>query len=343
MLPERALPLLTWWLYGALISLLYHIRARSLSPKQATERWCGLRNSRKEPIVKRSLGACGLAALLLFAPSACAQELTPEQQQTIAGVKEDLKRTNKEVDQATQDDAKYSGGLIKALIGVRIQILKTNAALLEQRIHALEGGARQKVVVNVTKTDPMRADELVREIAAQEQKVAEARREADRYRGGLVQALSESSVATARNTLAMLEQQYFIAKYGFALPAPPAEAMRNSPGNAAATARSAPGEAPRSTVTQCLKIDTYDSSVLSSNSVFTELSWKVDIANSCAEPFAVRVTFRLYDKDDFELDSDHEDVAVPANGVGKARGKMLVSPPEKARRMAKQGVALSDR
>lgn len=75
--------------------------------------------------------------------------------------------------------------------------------------------------------------------------------------------------------------------------------------------------------------------------MFTELAWKVDVSNSCAEAFRIRVTFTVYDKDEFELDSDSEYVYVPAGGIGKARGKMLVSPPEKARRMAKQGASLS--
>jgi hypothetical protein len=69
-------------------------------------------------------------------------------------LKDDLKRIQQDVAQATQEDAKYSSGLIKALLGVRLEILKPNAALVEQRIHAIEGGARQNVVVNTTKPTP---------------------------------------------------------------------------------------------------------------------------------------------------------------------------------------------
>ena len=94
---------------------------------------------------------------------------------------------------------------------------------------------------------------------------------------------------------------------------------------------------------KCLKIDTFDSSVLSSNSVYTEVAWKVDVSSSCDEARTVRVTFTLYDKDEFRLDEGSEIIQVPAGGVGKARGKMLVSPPEKARRMAKQGVSIGSR
>ncbi len=276
--------------------------------------------------------------------AACSQTLTPEQKQIVASLKDDLSRVNKEIVQATQEDAKYSGGLIKSLIGVRLEILKTDAALIEQQIHALEGGARTNVVVNVSKPDQARANELLAEIEAQQKKVADARREADRYAGGLVKALSESTAATATNSLAMLEQEYFIAKYGLAMPTIPqrpaglgtrtvTEARGPSTNPAAASSKAA----------DCLKIEAFDSSVLSSNDVFTELAWKADVANSCSESFKVRVNFTIYDKDEFELDSDREDVFVPPNGVGKARGKMLVSPPEKARRMARQGVNLSSR
>ena len=81
--------------------------------------------------------------------------------------------------------------------------------------------------------------------------------------------------------------------------------------------------------------------MLQSNSVYTEVAWKADVVNSCDERFNVTVVFTLSDKDDFELNSDRQGIRVPGNSTGKARVKMLVSPPEKAQRMAKQGVALS--
>lgn len=286
--------------------------------------------------------------ILLFAGPACATELTPEQKQLVADLRRDLDRIRKEVEEAKADDARYAGGLIKALIGTRLEILKTNEALVEQRIHAIESGARVTIVVNTAKPDPARAAELAREIESQRAKVAEARAEADRYSGGLVQAMAETSVATARSTLAMLEQQYFTAKYGLALPSLAPSAAGTPPTadkGASATRPARQGSLPqeKAGAAECLKIQAFDSSVLSTNDVFTELAWKVDVANSCPEPFGARVTFTVLDKDDFELDSDSEDVYVPASGTANARGKMLVSPPEKARRMAKQGARLSAR
>lgn len=151
--------------------------------------------------------------IALFGPG-CSPELTPEQKQLTVDLKQDLGRIRQEIEHVTRDDAAYSGGLIKSLIGVRLEVLKTNEALVEQRIHALEAGARITLVVNATKTDPTRAAELAKEIESQKAKVAEARAKADRYSGGLVQAMAETAVATARNTLAMLDQQFLIAKYG---------------------------------------------------------------------------------------------------------------------------------
>lgn len=276
----------------------------------------------------------------------CAAELTPEQKQVVADLKQDLDRIRQEIERGTKDDAAYTGGLIKTLIGIRLEVLKTNEALVEQRIHAFESGARITVVVNATKPDPTRATELVKEIESQRAKVEEARAEADRYAGGLVQAMAETAVATSRNTLAMLEQQYFIAKYGLAMPAVAAAQpgpTESEPKTTSATSSATltTGAPSRPSAGECLKIETFDSSVLSTNDVFTELAWKVDVSNSCTEAFSVRVTFTIYDEDEFELDSDSEDVYVPAGGTGKARGKMLVSPPEKARRMARQGASLS--
>jgi hypothetical protein len=101
--------------------------------------------------MRRAVQVVGILAVLMSGSfsGACAQALTPEQKQTVAALKEDLVRVGQEIDKATKEDAKYSGGLIKALIAVRLEVLRTNAALIEQRVHTLEGGARQNVVVNV--------------------------------------------------------------------------------------------------------------------------------------------------------------------------------------------------
>lgn len=96
------------------------------------------------------------------------------------------------------------------------------------------------------------------------------------------------------------------------------------------------------TVQSCLEIASFDSSVLSSNDVFAELAWKVDVANSCDFPFHIRVTFNIYDKDDFELDSDSLYLYMGMNEIAKARDQMLASPSEKAQRISKHEAVISE-
>lgn len=136
--------------------------------------------------MKRHMHMVGILLMLVCGCTSGAQTLTPEQKQTVALLQQDLTRVRQEIDQAAKEDATYDGGLIKALIAVRLEILRTNAALIEQRVHALQGGAKSSVVVNVTKADPTRAAEIAKDIASQKTKVADARREADSYSGGVV-------------------------------------------------------------------------------------------------------------------------------------------------------------
>ena len=274
---------------------------------------------------------------LLFVTTACAraQQLTPEEQQIVTQLQDELGRVELAIESAEEDNSTYSGGLINTLITLRLEILKTNHALIQQRIHALESGAEIDITVSGSEPDPELAASLLAEIEDQRTKIAEAEKEAARYSGGLVQALALSTVATQRNTLAMLEQRYFSAEYGLATPMPTASPEAGGAGGATPVA---PASNPAA---DCLEIEDFDSSVLDRNDSFVELAWRVNVTNSCAQPYQVSVSFSIYDSDDFELDSDDEAVLVPANGTGIARGTMLVNPPSKAARMSKQGASLS--
>jgi hypothetical protein len=281
--------------------------------------------------------------VLALTGAACGYKLTPEQQQQLVGLRQDLGRIRQEIAQANQEIVTF-GGLIQSLVQLRLEVLKTNEALVEQRIQALESGVRITTVVTASVADPARAADLAKEIEGQRLSIAKARAQAEAS-GGLIQAMQETAVATSESTLALLNQQYLVAKYGIAVPAlaprdrdSAAREVKGSASDPPATAASNPHDP-----ATCLKVKAYDASVLSTNDVYTELAWKADVTNSCTDMFSVRVVFTIYDKDEFELDSDNAMIFVPSTGTGKARGKMLVSPPEKARRMAKEGVRLSVR
>lgn len=278
-----------------------------------------------------------LLLLLCLVSTACTCKPSIEERRTIERLKEELASIKQQLEEAQQEHSAYSDGLIKALIALRLELLKTNEAIVTQRIHALEAGSKITVVVNTTKPDPERASQLTKELETQRTKLAEAQAGANRYAGGLVKAMADTTVATAYNTVVMLEQQYLIAKYGlFITPLPASLAS-----DLATVKAPTPSKPNTPTAKQCLTIDTFDSSELSRNNSFVELTWKVDVKNACDQVLAVQVTFILYDKDEFELDSDRARIQVPENGIGKARGKMLVSPPEKAQRMTRHGVKIS--
>jgi hypothetical protein len=157
-------------------------------------------------------------------------------------------------------------------------VLKTNDALLQQRIQALESGAKSEVVVvKQAPSDPARAKALAAEIEVQRAELADAKAESEKYGGGLVKALAETAVATASSTLALLEQERLKAEFGLVLPALASPPTSTSP--VAPSARPlAAASPPTQSAADCLKIETFDSSILGSNSAFTEVAWKVDVS-----------------------------------------------------------------
>lgn len=144
------------------------------------------------------------------------QELTPEQKQEVAALKTELSQTEGEILAAKEVDQQFSGGLIKNLTTARLEVLGTNKALLEQRINAIESGAKIDVVVSGTKPDPELAASIKTEIDNLTAKINEAKADASQYTGGLIQVLKLSAVATEEQSMAMLQQKYLTAKYGLA-------------------------------------------------------------------------------------------------------------------------------
>lgn len=171
---------------------------------------------------------------------ACTRSLSPEDQAKVQALRTELEATKEEVAAAEALNAQYSGGAIKVLIALRLEALKTSEALIQQRIHAIESGAKVTVQTAVTKPDPERAKELEVELTRQELKVSEAEGKASAY-SGLVGAMALMSAATEQNTLAMLRQQHLIAKHGLASPQPASAATTSSPLGVLAAA-SEPGQ-----------------------------------------------------------------------------------------------------
>ena len=134
--------------------------------------------------------------------------------QLISALNDELSFLNSEIQAAEENRESYSGGLLRAIIEMRIEILRTTHALVEQRIQALESGARISIEVPGTAPDSMLVKRILEDMTQQEAKIAEAQREASEYSGGLMKAMLDTRLATEKQTLAMLHQRLLSAKYG---------------------------------------------------------------------------------------------------------------------------------
>ena len=110
----------------------------------------------------RQIVLCVICASVFLV--ACTRSLRPEEQDQVQALRTELEATKKEVAAVEAQNAQYSGGLVKALIAVRLEILKTNEALIQQRIHAIESGAKVTIETIATKADPERAKQLEAEL-----------------------------------------------------------------------------------------------------------------------------------------------------------------------------------
>jgi hypothetical protein len=141
------------------------------------------------------------------------------QAQDVPAVQSDLTVVQAEIKAAQAEDAKYSGGLVKSLIVARIEILHQTEAMLQQKLLALKNGVRVQYTVDGRAFSlPLSAKEMLAdvdsEIGLNEAKIKAQEAEVARYSGGLVQAMAISTLATMRQTQAMLGQKRVALKYG---------------------------------------------------------------------------------------------------------------------------------
>lgn len=138
-----------------------------------------------------------IAALLSVLISGCGPKaLSPEQIQQVADLKSELVSTDAEIENAAKQQDMLSGGLIKSLVMARLEILKTNKALIQQRINAIESGAKVEVVTNQTSPDLKLAEKLTAELATLTREISTAKQEAAQYDGGLVGSIKKATIAT---------------------------------------------------------------------------------------------------------------------------------------------------
>ena len=153
-----------------------------------------------------------LFLLLLF--SACGSV----DSQKVTSIESEIESIDKEIASAEKENEKYTGGLVKALINSQIQTLKQTRAMLQQKKDSwLFGISLNYTVEGRPFVMPAGAKALLpdieREISENRDKIRDQEAVVSQYSGGLVHALSLSTLETMRQSQAMLEQRRLSIKY----------------------------------------------------------------------------------------------------------------------------------
>jgi recombinational DNA repair ATPase RecF len=144
---------------------------------------------------------------------------------------EDVARIRSEITEASAEAAKYSGGLIKALIDVRSEVLKTTESMLRAKRLSWLRRINLNFIVSGKLVDPARPEALAKiesDIRESERRLQEAEIKAQQYSGGLLQSMMLLNVETERVTRSQLLLAYYSAKYGLAAPTVPPVAGSSS-------------------------------------------------------------------------------------------------------------------
>lgn len=162
-------------------------------------------------IVVVGLGTLGGIAVLYYAHS---------EPSTIA-LNADLDAVRAEIKAADEESARYDGGLIKVMIEARKEILKTSQAMLELKKASIIRRVDLKYEVSATPipvADDKTLDAIEKDLEKARTKLQSDEAEADRYSGGMIQAMALMAAATDRTALSQLGMAYYAKKYGFAMP-----------------------------------------------------------------------------------------------------------------------------
>lgn len=130
----------------------------------------------------------------------------------------DIEGLNKQIKITDEDINKYSGGLLKTLLEIKKETLLNTKLMLEQK----RGGIKRFIHINSTidgkkYLPPDNKDDLLKKIQNEinlvQKDIAQARKESNKYSGGLIKGLIEVKAATLENSLAFITQRELLLKH----------------------------------------------------------------------------------------------------------------------------------
>lgn len=125
---------------------------------------------------------------------------------------------SKEIKSAENDANMYSGGLLKILIEVRKEILTNTKLMLEQKRSGLKRFIHINYNIDGKKySAPDNKNNLLKNIQNEmisiRNNILKAKKESNRYSGGVIKVLIDVKAATLENSLAFLKQRELLLKY----------------------------------------------------------------------------------------------------------------------------------
>jgi hypothetical protein len=166
-------------------------------------------------LVLLTLTTAGLAAVLV--------EVAMRPEISTLEIDRDRETINTQLKEAQTEAAKYSGGVIKAFLDLRIEILRNTLAMLDQTRSSYVRLITLRFTVDgrpFSAASDVQLREIEEEIKQVERKVADAKREASKYTGGLLQSMALMKVATEEASASTLRLKFYSAKYGIPLQIP---------------------------------------------------------------------------------------------------------------------------
>jgi hypothetical protein len=149
-----------------------------------------------------------------------------ELHQKLENLRNELEGLQSEIKITEEKNELYTGGLVKSLIEARLETQKISESIIHQRILCLEAEIAglpilDYQVISVPSSEPNLelANNLFQELVTQQTEIETAQKDADLYTGGLVHSMKLAAVSTKEQTFAMLQQRYYVAKYGLAFTA----------------------------------------------------------------------------------------------------------------------------
>lgn len=130
----------------------------------------------------------------------------------------DIAILNDGINDAKANTEKYTGGLLSLLASVQLEILKSTKSMLEQKKKGFQRYIPISYTVDGKGYSPptnkdMLLEELTIDIDKAKEELSKAEIESSKYGGGLLGVLSLTQVATAKNSLAFLNQKRLLLKY----------------------------------------------------------------------------------------------------------------------------------